>query len=177
MTLQTSQMEHELTLAAEHAEAAGRAGEARWLRESRLYCLPLGAVSHLSSEAATLALVLLHCGEVAPARQRLATALRVGSTDDVVTVALTRAAQGWLAALDGDPTAASAHLQSAVHKLPEGQLLDRAPVHIACAEAMLALGDRQGAARRRQAAIDLYERKGNLVGAAHHRERLAELPR
>lgn len=79
----------------------------------------------------------------------------------------------WLAAIDGDLTAASAHMDTALGQLTRDQLLDRALVHVACAETSGVLGDVSAARAHRRSAIDLYRAKGNVVGAAHHEALLA----
>jgi hypothetical protein len=265
MTLRTSEQAREGALAAEHAEAAGRTAEGRWLRERRLLSLvmadthaeaaleecrravlaadnrvsranfaancafcavllgrsdeaeqawtiandlaaqlppyaaldvewthawaqicagdwaaaarPLdlvcarletsGAWSSLSTQSALSALVLLHTGDVVAARRRVATALRLGSSDDLMTQVWGLAARAWLAALDGGRAAATRYMDSTVEQLPDERLLERAVVHIACAEASKLIGDPVGSRGHRRAAIELYRAKGNVVGAAH----------
>jgi ATP/maltotriose-dependent transcriptional regulator MalT len=85
-----------------------------------------------------------------------------------MTRALLEAAKAWLAALDGDRSAAATHMRTAVQQLPHEQLLDRAMIHLACAEASSVLGDLTGSRDHRRTAISLYRAKGNVVGAAHN---------
>ncbi len=84
-----------------------------------------------------------------------------------------RGTVGWLAAYEGEPAEARELLAKALDPLPADMLLDRALIHLAGAEAEALLGDATGAREHRRAAIELYERKGDVVGAAHHRALLA----
>jgi class 3 adenylate cyclase len=129
----------------------------------------------LSTAAARLAIPMLQVGDVGPAREQLATALRYATKEDIATHAPAHAVQSWLAAIDGERSSARHHAARATRLLPEEVLLERAFVHVACAEAMLVLGDRDEADRHRHAVIELYERKGNVVGVAYHRTRLSEV--
>jgi hypothetical protein len=52
---------------------------------------------------------------------------------------------------------------------PTQLLVDRALVHSACAETARLIGDHSCARRHRQSAIDLYDAKENIVGAAVQR--------
>jgi tetratricopeptide (TPR) repeat protein len=129
----------------------------------------------LSTIEAHHAIVLLQAGQVERAREAVTSALAHAAGDDVATHALAHAALSWLTAVDGDSLSAQQHAHEATRLLPKEVLLERALLHGACAEAMLVLGDRDAAVRHRQTAIELYERKGAVTGAAYHRQRLAEL--
>ncbi len=83
-----------------------------------------------------------------------------------------RGTVGWLAAYEGEPAEARELLAKALDPLPADMLLDRALIHLAGAEAEALLGA-TGAREHRRAAIEPYERKGDVVGAAHHRALLA----
>jgi class 3 adenylate cyclase len=131
--------------------------------------------SMLSTVAARRAIALLHTREVDAARAEVTVALQHAAEVDVATQAPARAVQSWLAAIDGEESSAHQYAEEATLLLPDEALLDRALVQAACAEAMLVLGDRDQADRHRHAAIELHERKGNLVGVAHHRARLADV--
>jgi hypothetical protein len=130
-----------------------------------------GDAGHLSTTAALHAHALLLTGDHHTARQQVNLALAIGSADDVLTQGLARSALAWLAARDGeDPGAVRQHMTDALAALePTELVIDRALVHTACAEAARLLGDETAARRHRQAAIDLYDAKENLVGAAIQR--------
>jgi hypothetical protein len=130
--------------------------------------------SMLSTVAARRAIALLHMREVDAARAEVTRALQHAAEVDVATHAPARAVESWLAAIDGEKSLARHHAAEATLLLPDEALLDRALVHAACAGAMLALGDRDEADRHQRAVIELYERKGNVAGVAHHRGRLSK---
>lgn len=130
-----------------------------------------GELAGLSTDAATYAHALLLAGEPAAARQQVNRALEFGATNDVLTQGLARSALAWVSALDGeDPGAIRGHLADGLDALePTDMLLYRALVHIACSEASRLIGDEPAALHHRQQAIDLYDTKGNLVGASYQR--------
>jgi AAA ATPase domain/Adenylate and Guanylate cyclase catalytic domain len=154
------------------ALACGRPYEAVNLFARGCAALELaGDTSGLSTSAAYHAHALLLTEEPGPARQQVDRALETGATDDVLTQGLARSALAWLAAVDGDhPATVRRHMTDALAALePTDLLLDRALVHAACAEAARLLGDETAARHHRQAAIELYDAKENVVGAAVQR--------
>ncbi len=130
-----------------------------------------GAVAYLSTYAAYHAHALLLTGEHRAARQQVYRALQTGSTNDVLTQGLAHSALAWLAAADREPPASvRQHMTDALAALePTDGVMARALVHLACAEATRLIGDDTAARRHRQHAIDLYDAKENLVGAAVQR--------
>jgi hypothetical protein len=132
----------------------------------------VGDLSVLSTELAYRAHARLHLGDVLTARALVARALEVGSSDDVLTLALAYSALGWIAALDRDAAAAAELATNAVAMLPAELLDDRATVHLSAAEADLALGDPDGANAHRRAALELFHRHENVVAGTHVRHLL-----
>jgi hypothetical protein len=130
-----------------------------------------GDAASLSTDAALHSHALALTLDYAGARQEADRALRSGSTDDVLTQGLARSALAWLTALDGDdPDGVRRQMTAALSFLePTDLLLARALVHAACAEAAAVLGDERAARHHRQSAIDLYDAKENVVGAAGQR--------
>lgn len=129
-----------------------------------------GDAAHLSTMAALNTHALLHAGDLDEARAQVSVALASGSADDMSTSALAAAAQSWLAALDGDLAASRRHAAESV-RLAEttDQLEGQALVHLACAEAASLAGDRSAARRHREAAIERFAAKGNVVAVARQR--------
>jgi hypothetical protein len=127
----------------------------------------IGDLSVLSTELAYRAHTRLHLGDVPTARALVARALEVGSSDDVLTLALAYSELGWIAALDRDPAAAAEFAVKALTTLPAELLDDRAMVHLTAAEADLALGDPDVTAAHRRAALELFRRKENVVAGTH----------
>ena len=134
-----------------------------------------GHLSQLSTQAAVLAVLRLHLGEVPAARAALEGALETTSSDDVLTLALAAGAKGWLAALDGDPPTARSEMQRACAGL-EQDLLTRAFLHVSCAEVESLLGDPVAAAEHQRHAVELYRRKGATAAVAHLEEIMAAAP-
>ena len=135
-----------------------------------------GDFSVLSTELAYQAQVLLHIGRTVQARTVAARALELGSSDDVLTIGHSRSAQGWLAALDGDAETSRARFGEALDLFPIDALMDRALTHLAAAQAERALGATDSATGHLRSALDLYDRKENVVAAAHARRLLAAVP-
>jgi tetratricopeptide (TPR) repeat protein len=158
------------------ALACGRAGEAaELLARACAVHESTGATGYLSTTAAYHAHALLLTGDQPAARRQVNRALETGSTDDVLTQGLAHSALAWAAAADGeDPTTVRQEMAAALAALePTELILDRALVHAACAEAARLIGDRAAAAEHRRRAIDLYDAKENIVGAAVQRALLA----
>jgi hypothetical protein len=132
----------------------------------------IGDLAVLSTELAYRAHTRLQLGDVPTARALAARALEVGSSDDVVTLGLAYSALGWIAALDRDAAAAAELATKALTTLPVELLNDRAMVHLTAAEADLALGESNGAAAHRRAAMELFHRKENFVAETHVRHLL-----
>ena len=134
-----------------------------------------GAAGLLSTTAGYHAHALLLIGDQPEARRQVDRALETGSTDDVLTQGLARSALAWLTAVDGDdPAIVQGHMTDALAALePTDLVMDLAFVYAACAEAAQLLGDDKAARQHRQRAIDLYDTKENIVGAAVQRALLA----
>ena len=158
------------------ALACGRAAEAaELLARTCAVHESAGATGYLSTTAGYYAHALLLTGDRPGGRRQVDRALETGSTDDVLTQGLARSALAWAIAADGDdPAMCGKRWQPQLAALePTDLLLDRALVHAACAEAARLIGDRTAAAAHRQRAIDLYDAKENIVGAAVQRALLA----
>jgi tetratricopeptide (TPR) repeat protein len=129
---------------------------------------------HLSSVAPLLALVLLEQGRLEEARVPLELTSRWIVDDDSDAQIIFLRARARLASLEGDPAEAEALARRAVERAAGGDdlnahadaLVDLAYVH--------ELGGRQDeTAAALGAALELYERKGNIVSAEHVRRRPA----
>jgi class 3 adenylate cyclase len=133
-----------------------------------------GDASHLSTQAALHGYTLLLAGDRGAARARIVQALELGSLDDLVTQGLARASLAWLEAANGAGSEqVRLHIAEATAAVSETEfVLDRAIVHLACSEASRLIGDIDETRRHRQEAINLYEAKENVVGAAFERARL-----
>jgi hypothetical protein len=156
----------------EAALACGRATEAgELLARACTVHETTGAVGLLCTDAALYAHALLLVGDHRSARRQVHRAIETGSSDDVLTQGLARSALAWLAAVDGeDPLVVRRHMTDALAALEPTQfLIALALTHCACAEAALLIGDHSGARHHRQSAIDLYDAKENVVGAAVQR--------
>ncbi len=154
------------------ALACGRAAEAaELLAHACAVHEAAGATGFLSTTAGYHAHALLLTGDHPEARRQVDRALETGSTDDVLTQGLARSALAWLAAADGEePATVRRHMSAGLAALePTEMILDLAVVHAACAEAARLLGDDTAARQHRQRAIDLYDTKENIVGAAVQR--------
>jgi tetratricopeptide (TPR) repeat protein len=129
--------------------------------------------SHLSTIAAFL-------GEAAYRLGRLDDALRyseeseaLGASDDFVTQVVWRVARAKVLATRGHAAEAEGLARDAVGIASETDFLDmRADAHMALAEVLRAAGRPEEAGRQVEEALALYERKGNLVGAARARASL-----
>jgi hypothetical protein len=131
----------------------------------------IGDAGHLSTVAGYQAHALLLVGDHAAARRQASLALSTGSTEDVLTVGLAHSALAWSTAAGGDePAVVRRHIALALDILePTDLILNRGMVHAACAEAMSLIGDGEASRHHRRTAIDLYETKENLIGAAVQR--------
>ncbi|MEP6697880.1 MAG: adenylate/guanylate cyclase domain-containing protein [Pseudonocardiales bacterium] len=157
--------------------SAGRLEEAlRLLDQACRELTAVGYLSVLSSAAALHAHALLQAGLLAAARERVATALEMGSSDDAITQGLAAAASAWLAAVDANPAAIEAHTAAAVAYLSGADDLESVGLaHVASAEAATITGDSPAASLHRQAAIDAFLAKGNEVAVRRQRALLEPL--
>jgi class 3 adenylate cyclase len=154
------------------ALASGRSAEAvEWFARSCAERQATGAIANLSTDLACYAYALLLAGDHGEARRQVSRSLELGSTDDVLTQALASAVLAWLAAAEGVASdIVWRHHANALRLLePTELVLDRGLVHRAGAEAARLTGDETLARAHRQRAIDLYDAKENLVGAAAQR--------
>ncbi|MET0770399.1 MAG: AAA family ATPase, partial [Solirubrobacteraceae bacterium] len=150
---------------------AGRADEA----EARLRpgFEALGRMGERNVYATTAALL----AEAVYAQQRPADAAalcaeseRCAAPEDVVTQAMWRGVRAKLLAADGEFAAAEALAEEAVTLIAASDLLnDHGDVLLARAEVLRLAGRDADAGRIREQAVELYERKGNLVSAARAR--------
>jgi Predicted ATPase len=142
----------------------------RLLAETCANNLGTGEFAVLSTSAALHAHALLHTGKPQQAREQVELSQRITGEDDVLNQGLIPAAQAWLAALDGDPTAWQHHVAAATVALPDDELPMRALIHETCAEAAVVLGEHSVAHQHRRQALELHRAKGNVVSVARLQE-------
>ena len=150
---------------------AGRPGESEARLRPGFEALGrMGERNVYATTAALLAEAVLAQDRPAEAVALCAESERHAAPEDVVTQALWRAVRARVLAAEGDAAAAEALAGEAVALIAASDLLnDHADVLLAHAE-VLRLGGRDAeAAGIRQQALELYERKGNLVSAARAR--------
>ena len=134
----------------------------------------VGGSAYLSTAAGYHAHALLAIGDHRSARRQVDRAIETGGSDDVLTQGLASSALAWLAAAEGgNIDDVRQHMNAALAVIdPTELLLDRALIHSACAEAAGLIGDHPTSRHHRQSAIDLYDAKENIVGAAVQRSLL-----
>jgi tetratricopeptide (TPR) repeat protein len=121
---------------------------------------------HLASIAPLLALALLAQGRVEEARPPLELTSRWIIDDDSDAQISFLRARAKLAALTGDPAEAEALARRAVERAAKGDDLNaHAGALVDLAEALELAGQNDDAAAALREALELYQRKGNLVAA------------
>jgi DNA-binding SARP family transcriptional activator len=150
---------------------AGNTGAAQETLQSGYRALErVGDRASLATFAAYLAEVLLRSGRPHDAGSWSRTAEELGSGDDVPTQFLVRAVRAKLLAIDGEKTKAEALAHEAAALSGEtDSLSQRAGVMLDLAEVLRICGRHQPAAKAGEAALELYEEKGNLPGAGRAR--------
>ncbi len=148
-------------------------------RSLRDGCDRLGSVGeqgYLSTFIALLGQVLYLLGRLDEANDCASRGEALGATDDVVTQMLWRQLRGKVLARRSDLAAGEALTREAVVLGEQTDALQhRADATLDLAEVLQLAGQYELAAGELRRALDLYERKGNLVMAARVRERLAAL--
>jgi class 3 adenylate cyclase/tetratricopeptide (TPR) repeat protein len=158
----------EIELLAGHSTAAER-----FLREAYRTLEESGDWGHLASVAPLLARVLLAQGRTEDAERLLELAPRWIIEDDTDAQLLFHRAQAKLSMLTGDPARAEALARWAVERAAEGDAFnDHADALASLADVLELNGRREEATAAKRDAIELYERKGNLVAAKGLRQQL-----
>jgi tetratricopeptide (TPR) repeat protein len=104
------------------------------------------------------------------------TAEELAAEEDVVSQALWRTVRGKVLARRGEHEAARQLAEEAVELLrPTGELVLQAEALLDLAEVLELSADAAAARRPLDVALALFERKGNVVSAAHTRDRIAGL--
>ena len=126
-----------------------------------------------STNAAVLADALLAQGKIEEAADAVADALALASTDDPTTLGTAHWVEAQIAALRGDFAGALATARDAVTLLERTDyVVQRSEALVALARVCEAAGESGQAVEAARTALDLYERKGHLVGAAATRTML-----
>jgi predicted ATPase/DNA-binding SARP family transcriptional activator len=137
----------------------------------------IGETSILANVAAMLAQVLYSQKRDDEALRFSDISEEATARDDLVPQVQWRAARAKLLARAGDVDAAERLAREGVALAEETPdfLLLRADALLDLGEVLATTGDRAGAVEATEEALELYERKGNVVSAAAARERLTEL--
>jgi class 3 adenylate cyclase/tetratricopeptide (TPR) repeat protein len=139
----------------------------RELREGYAILEALGDSGFRSTNAAQLAQALFAQGRVEEAARAVADALALSQADDVTTLGIAYQVQAEIAAYRADFDGAIAKARQAVALVePTDYVVQHAEVLVALARVSEAAGERGEAIDAAQAALDLYERKEHVVGAA-----------
>ena len=136
----------------------------------------MGEQGFRSTVAACLANALVALGRFAEAEEMVAISERFGAEDDVSTQVLSRTAQAHVLASRGEHGQAERAAREAV-AISEGtdDLNMRADALVELSQVLSSAGDREGAVRALEGALELYAAKGNAAAAATVRPRLVEL--
>jgi tetratricopeptide (TPR) repeat protein len=130
----------------------------------------------LSTIVGELARAVYARGGYDEAEELSRTAEELAAEEDVVSQALWRTVRGKILAQRGDDRAARALAEEAVELLrPTGELVLQAEALLDLAEVLELSAGTAGARRALDDALALFERKGNVVSAAHTRERIKSL--
>jgi ATP/maltotriose-dependent transcriptional regulator MalT len=136
----------------------------------------VGDQAYLATGAAELADVLYALDRFDEAEQWCLLASRLGASDDFFTQILWRAAQAKLLAQRGERDEAEALAREAVRRAEETDDLNcRAKVRVDLAEVLRVDGNSREGAEAVQVAVELFDRKENLVGAKRARALLTEM--
>jgi class 3 adenylate cyclase len=138
------------------------------LRRSYARLDAMGERALLATTAAMLAHALYLLGSLDEAGQFAEAADRAAAADDLSTQILGRTARAQLLARLGDTSAADVLSAEAVALASQTDWLNaHADALMVRTDVLRATGDPQAAAAATQAALDLYERKGNVMAAEH----------
>jgi DNA-binding SARP family transcriptional activator len=129
-----------------------------------------GDFSHLASRASDLADALAEQGRLAEAEEWTRVAEQHAAADDRNAQIMWRVVRARIETQAARPASAVALAHEAVELATSTDDLNRgARARLAVAEALVAAGENGGARAAATYALELYECKGNLVGAAHAR--------
>jgi class 3 adenylate cyclase/tetratricopeptide (TPR) repeat protein len=164
----TASAAHDDALVALLAEDAASAEAA--LRHGYAALDEMGERALLATTAALLARALYQLGNLDEALAFADSAQDAAAPDDLSAQILARSARAQVLARRGETTAAERLSSQAVEMATKTDWLnDRADALMVRAEVLCAVSDPAGAEAARKAAIDLYERKGNVMAADHAR--------
>jgi class 3 adenylate cyclase/predicted ATPase len=156
--------------------AAGDYGTAeRYLREGIAILAELGETGFRSTSVSELAEALLLQGRLDEAAAAAAEAQSLAQPDDWEPVSRALAVQGRVMALRGDAEGGLALLQEAVGRAEPTDFLEmRGDVQLALAEVARAANRPDDATAAATHALELYERKGHVIGAERARAFLGQ---
>jgi tetratricopeptide (TPR) repeat protein len=153
--------------------AGDAAAAEREVREGYAILAGLEETGFRSTNAAVLADALLAQGRIEEAADAAADALALTQADDATTLGTARWVEAQIAALRGDFAGAIATAREAVALLERTDyVVQRSDALVALARVCEAAGESGRAVEAARSALDLYERKGHLVGAAATRAML-----
>ena len=139
----------------------------REIREGYAILAELEETGFRSTNAAVLANALLVQGRLEEAADAAADALTLAPVDDVATLGTAHRVRAQITALRGDAAAAIAEARQAVALVEQTDyVVEHADALVALARVYETAGQAGRAVEAARAALDLYERKGHLVGAA-----------
>jgi ATP/maltotriose-dependent transcriptional regulator MalT len=125
---------------------------------------------------ARIADALLALGDLPAAEAALDLSERLGSSDDVINVAMTRRVRSQLALAEGDLAEAERWARSAVEKAFESDFpFERAGAKLHLGKVLAASGRREEAAAEAREALAIHESKGDRPGMAEVQAFLDEL--
>ena len=134
----------------------------------------IGERGWLSTVAGQTAHALLELGRDDEAEHWIGVAAASGSPDDVITRTLTLEVEAKLCSRRGDHAEAAALARAAVALIAQTDMLEAtADARLTLAGVLHATGDDAEAVEQIEEAVELYERKRHLVGAARARSLLA----
>jgi class 3 adenylate cyclase/tetratricopeptide (TPR) repeat protein len=153
--------------------AGDAAAAERELREGYAILAGLEETGFRSTNAAVLADALLAQGRIEEAADAAADALALTQADDATTLGTVRWVEAQIASLRGDFAGAIATARDAVALLEQTDyVVQRSDALVALARVCEAAGESGRAVEAARSALDLYERKGHLVGVAATRAML-----
>ena len=145
-------------------------------REGLDVLLELGAVGFANTAAANLSLALLAGGHLEEAGRLASLAIDLGLDEDPAAVPVALGVLARIRASTGDIGEAERLVRQGVAIMDRTDYLDRvADAHVDLGEVLIIAGRTEEAVQELEAALDLYRRKGHLVGVARTEARLAEL--
>jgi tetratricopeptide (TPR) repeat protein len=136
----------------------------------------MGETGIFSTLVAELALVLSELGQFDQAVPLIEQSRTAAAAEDVLSHARWRVAMARVLASRGKPKEAVDLARQAVVLLEPTDVINvRADTLVQLAHVLAAAGEESEAARALEQALDLYERKGNVVSAGRAREMLTTL--